>query len=126
MYYNNYKNCYSMNNNFDCDNYQCNYDNNNHNDNCYKNNLDKRSCCMRRVEETFMCFPSYYNEEKEEVNNYKKDVCYEGTFKICPKYCENKKNIYNKDCDEEIVDQVNKKNCYHCQHRCGFCGLFRR
>ena len=124
-----------MNNEFDCNNYQFNYDNNcsanNNYDNCYnsnyyKNIYNKHSCCMRRVEETYVCFPSYYNEEKEEVNNNKKEICYEGTFKICPKCCENKTDNHNKYCDDRIAYQDNKKNSCHCQHRCGFCGLFRR
>ncbi len=87
---------------------------NNYNDDCYndyeRNNYsnsyshydNNQNCCMKKTEETFCCYPSYYNEDKQEDN---KDFCYEGYFKICPIYqdkydnhnkCEQKNNHHKK------------------------------
>lgn len=121
-YYTNSRNDYLINNRYNneyYDNYSKNYDN----DYCEKNynngyDQSKRSCCLKRVEETYICFPSYYNEENKDN---KKEKCFEGTFKICPKY-------YNdeNDCkDKEDKKDDHKCGC-RCHNRCGFCGIFKR
>lgn len=134
-YYTDSQNGYSMNNqNYDhYFNNQCFYGDfsNNSKENCAcnfnRNNYDygkKHSCCVRSVEETFCCFPSYYKDEEEED---KKDKCFEGTFKICPKqYDRIEKNIC---CNNKEFNGNNCKkqhNCnHHSQYNCGLCCLFR-
>ena len=109
-YYQDSRNDYYATNN------QNNYD---YNKNDYGHD-ENRTCCVRRVEETYLCFPSYYNEEKDDKKEEKKERCFEGTFRICPK-CENqeKKNNDDHSKNEQRFD------C-RCHQRCGFCGLFRR
>lgn len=116
---NNYLNCYDNDYNFN--NY---YSNNKY---CYENDYEKRhcnkpSCCVKRVEETFYCLPSYYNEQnKDDKKINKHEKCFEGTFKICPKICDNKEET-NKDCYEKD----NYNHCGKSHHKCSFCGLFGR
>ena len=83
------------------DNYQDRHDKNECCNNDYDNKYDhnKKHCCVRKIEETICCYPSYYNEENKEK---KKDYCYKN---------ENKE----------------ENRCCRCSNRCfGFCGLFRR
>ena len=55
---------------------------NTHNyDNCkYENKeFNNNSCCMKRVEETYFCYPSYYSNNYEDCNENKKvllSYCY--------------------------------------------------
>lgn len=140
---------YSRNNDYSRD-----FDNKNSFDS--KNDFDhnsKHSCCVRKVEETFCCFPSYYNEEKKEDKKQDKKEekkeckhCWEGTFKICPKHDDyddkkddkkdyNNKDYYNNDRDYDKKDECydekdNKKDEHKCGCRsnnrcCGFCGFNR-
>ena len=131
-YYTDSKNGYSMNNKCNRHNDEYYYDDScfarNNDSNYYDNEYDKNgrnrhSCCVRRIEETLCCHPSYYNEEKKED---KKEKCFEGTFKICPKEehkdC-NEKNDYYEEKDNKQTDH--KCGC-RCHNRCGFCGLFGR
>ena len=103
---------------------------NRYNDNCenqkdydnYYNHNERKNCCLKRVEETFVCFPSYYNEEKkedckkEDNNNFYPS--YEGTFRIWPT------NAYgNGKDDNENHCHHNENKCY--RNRCCFCcGIF--
>ena len=98
--------------------------------NCIQNNdynYDKKQCCVKRVEETFCCYPSYYNEEKKEDKREKENEYWEGTFRAYPK-----KDCYKKqDNDNRYEDKCDKKEEKHeCQrnnNRCcwGLCNLFR-
>ena len=138
-YYTDSKNGYSMNNKYeDCrhnDDYSKEFYDKDFNRNNYGQN-EKHSCCVRRVEETFCCYPSYYNEEKkedkwEDKKEEKKERCFEGTFKICPKYYDcndkdEKNNDHKNDCDERDNQKDDHKYGCRCHNRCGFCGLFRR
>ncbi len=130
-YYTNPNNGYFMNNNDDRFNDEYYYDD-------YRNNVrydydnekngygnEKRSCCVRRVEETYLCFPSYYNEDKCEKKEDNKENCFEGTFKICPKHYDNGKDYSYKHDDRDNKKENHKCGC-RCHNRCGFCGLFRR
>ena len=90
MYYNE-RNNYEYNKNY--------YNNDNY------EQYNKKNCCVKRVEETFCCFPSYYNEEKTE----KKQECWEGTFKIYPKHNDN---------DYEKCNQTQKENQHHSRNCC--------
>jgi len=114
-YYQDLTNNYSMNRN---SNYYYNDyydDSNNHFNNYNHNNYNENSCCVRRVEETFCCFPSYYNEDRKyDKNEDLKDKCFEGTFKICPKHHNCNKENKN-DCDQKKYS--NKCNC-NCFNRC--------
>ena len=125
-YYQNSRNGYSLNNqNNDCDcnnkfyqdfsnnDYRDYYDHNSQNE---YNNFNQKSCCVRRFEESVCCYPSYYNEDKQEE---KQEKCYEGTFKICPKH--NKEKCFNKE------DKNDEQKCSHNHHNrcCCFCGLNR-
>ena len=95
---------------------------------------NKRSCCLRKVEETFCCYPSYYNEyKKEDKKEEKKECnCWEGSFRICPKNenynhkhdcCNSNKH----DCEEKYNHKDEHNSGCRCHNRCcGFCGLFRR
>ncbi len=143
-YYQNSKNGYYMNNQnddrYNNEYYYDNYSKDNNYDNDYnKNNYDhnKKSCCVRRVEETFCCYPSYYNEENkedkwEDKKEEKRDQCFEGTFKICPKHYDYNDKEDHKDYDDkkDCREKENKKEEHkcgcRCHNRCGFCGLFRR
>lgn len=115
------------------DNYSGNnYYDYNTNDNYYHN---KPSCCVRKVEETYCCFPSYYNEDKKEDNKSQIKCC-EGTFKICPKHCYDEKPNDNK-CikhnETNYCNCTNQNDCYEKdysnhnrqQHKCCFCNLFK-
>lgn len=87
----------------------------------------KRPCCVKRVEETFCCYPSYYNEEKKEEKKEKQQEYWEGTFKIYPK----------KECDKRQDNDYKHENrcerkednheCCRNHNRCclGLCNLFR-
>ena len=91
FYYNHYndKDCYNnLNDNF------------NHDD-C--ENERKSKCCIKKVKETWFCYPSYYEEDKE------KNECFEGYFKICPKH-----NINNNNNNDNCNDR--KKHCCFCNH----------
>lgn len=131
-YYQDRYNGYSINNNC-CNHYNdYDYENNFNQNNC--DNDKKHSCCFRRTEETFCCYPSYYNEEKKndkyDCKDVNKDNYIEGSFKICSKcnYNNNNKHI--------DIHNVNKNECCYekndkrkydrrCHNRCCFCGLFR-
>ena len=109
MYYNS-KNC---ENTRDC--YNCRHE---------SNDFNKNSCCVKRVEETYFCYPSYYNEENDDCKDRKKGEflfpCYEGYVKLCPeKSC----NHSNK---ENTCDNQGSNNCHKKQSRCCFCNLFSR
>ena len=90
------------------------------------NNFKKDTCCVKRVQETFCCFPSYYNEEKEE-KAYKKEECFEGTFKICPKTCDGNQNNRKSDnsTQEDRNNSCYQDNCRMNHRPCCFCRLFR-
>lgn len=98
------------------------------------NNFKKDSCCVKRVEETFCCIPSYYNEEKEDKVDTK-EKCFEGTFRICPKsYDCNQNNRKNDSCKQEDINnscyedgkkKCREDNCRMNHHSCCFCRLFR-
>jgi len=72
-YYADSRNGYSINSR---DNYSNNlyYDYDNDDQNNYRKHQG-RSCCMRKVEESFCCFPSYYNEERNEDRKEEKMNC---------------------------------------------------
>ena len=123
---------YYQDSNFGCCINKNNYDNfndysrkNYNNSNEYANNDWNHQYCVKKIEETFCCYPSYYNEDKKEDN---KEKCFEGTFKICPKRYNHydcgkfeKNDCYNKN-DEQNCGCKNNNRC------CGFCGfnkLFR-
>ena len=123
MYYNQ-----RYNNNF---NYSCNendfYYKDDYKNDYNQNQYNKKPCCVKRVEETICCYPSYYNEEKKEEKkeDCKKDYnCWEGYFKLCGSYKDNQNDYYNqnnKSCHENKNEhQCKRHNC------CGFCGLFKR
>ena len=106
-----------------------NFYNNCNNCDFEEKDFNEKKCCVKRVEETYCCFPSYYNEEKDGCKKEdKKETyeypCYEGTIYLCPKksHCNVKEDKYSKD------DRCNKDNHhnYRCHNRCGFCGLFSR
>ena len=111
-----------------------NYYNNEYNnyENEKNNGTKKDSCCIKRVEETFYCFPSYYNEEKED-KEVKKEKCFEGTFKICPNHnCDDKqfnKDAYNNDKnnhgEENEIKKEEQKGCKNQNRCCCFCGFNR-
>ena len=101
------------------------------NENRYNSN-NNRNCCVRHVEETFCC-PSYYEEEKNDCKENKKEEnfypCYEGYIMLYPKnsYCNIKKDNQKHDnchkCNSKQNDDCESKNS---RNRCGFCGLFGR
>ena len=110
----------------ECNNdYNSNEDYNNYYNNtpCRNSYHSKPNCCIKRVEETYLCFPSYYNEDKSDKKEDNKENCFEGTFRICPKF--NKKDDCNK-CHNPENNEDEHKCARHCHKRCGFCGLFRR
>ena len=88
---------------------------NNQNDYNKNDNYDRKNCCVKRVEETFFCIPSYYNEDRKE--DKKQDECWEGTFKICPKNHNQHHNCENRD--------DTKQDYYPNRNRCCLCNLFR-
>ncbi len=83
-----------------------------------KNDYNNKSCCFKKVEETFCCFPSYYNEE-DTKDERKEDKCWEGTFKICPKQEHDYKKDYDneKDCDKRHNNR-NNNQCHRCFNPC--------
>lgn len=89
---------------------------------CNCQNL-KSHCCVKKVEETYLCFPSYYNEEKEDKKEEKKEEkhypCYQGTFKLYPPCCFNRKDDKKDDCDKKDDKKENTRGC--CRNRCCFC-----
>ncbi len=87
----------------------------------------KRNCCMKRVEETFCCYPSYYNEEKEDKKEEHFYPCYEGTFTLCPikSSCNKSEEIKHNKCSNNNDGQENNDNRYF-RNRCCFCRLFSR
>ena len=88
---------------------------------------EKRNCCVKKVEETYLCCPSYYNENKYE--DKKEELfypCYEGTFTLCPRksYCSNNEIKHDK-CNKYNMKEENHDNrCL--RNRCCFCRLFSR
>lgn len=92
----------------------------------YSNYDERKNCCIRKVEETYLCFPSYYNEEKDDCT--KDDIkenysypCFEGTFTMCPRksHCGSKRgntDYKEKSCGKEYNNNHHNKWC--------FCNLF--
>ena len=68
---------------------------------------NKELCCLKKVEETFCCFPSYYDEE-ETKDERKEDKCLEGTFKICPKQYHTDKKDYDEGCKNRNNNQCHR------------------
>ena len=107
-------------NNCNCNNHKNIVDEKN-----YLNNYERKTCCIKKTEETYCCFPSYYNEEiddcKEDANkgNYNYP-CFEGTFTLYPRTsnCNKKRDEHQKEksCDKEYNKNYNNKCC--------FCNLF--
>jgi len=72
-----------------------------------KNCTDRNhSCCFKKVEESFYCFPSYYNED-EKKDDRKEEKCWEGTFKICPRHDFDSKSEHK----DEKTYRTNNCNC---------------
>lgn len=123
MYYNQrYNDSYNQryNDNLYTENDYYNDYTNNYNQNQY----NKKPCCVKRVEETFCCYPSYYNEDKEEKkeNCRNEHNCWEGYFKICP---HKQKDWNNNNCDKNDYRKQDNNHCKKHNRCCGFCGLFR-
>lgn len=115
MYYNDRYDCTDRYN--DCNQY---YKQQNNNYNYNKCNFEK-SCCMKRTEETYFCYPSYYNEDKhEEKDEY---PCYVGTFRMCPEKSKCDTN-YNK--QEKYQNSNTCRNNQHGHNRCCLCSWFGR
>ena len=106
----------NFNNRCNCNNRE-DYENSNYN--------ERKTCCIRKIEETYCCFPSYYNEDNK---NCKKDdkrenyeyPCYEGTFTLWPNksQCNHKRD---NECHKETG--CNESNSGH-RNKCCFCNLF--
>ena len=126
-YYQDIRNGCSMNNYTDNRYSDYNDYSNNYTNEYFSNKNDnEKKCpyCLRKIEETFCCFPSYYNEDKKEYKVDEKHYpIYEGTVKLYPKLdCFDKKDDR---CDRN--DNINEHKCEcRCHNRCGLCGLFRR
>lgn len=95
-------------------NYYKNYDNNSYDwsnnfDNDYnseKHNSKKHMCCVRRVQETICCYPSYYDEKDNDKNNN----CFEKD---------------DKHCYHEKEDKKQDNWCRNQNRNFGCCGFFR-
>ena len=121
-YYTDFRNgCYMNNKDECCNDYSKNNDTHYNFDNVNNYNR-KRGCCVRKVEETICCYPSYYNEEKEDKKDEHFYPCYEGIFTLCPRksYCYNKEDNKQDSCYKDDKKYENRNN------KCCFCRLFSR